>query len=133
MNFGSTHPKQRLSAWGTKASLAAALMAIVVAFTAPCLSAESSEASVSRKGLGAAEEAVAAAYERKHDYERAAVWYRKAADRGNADAQDNLGWLYENGEGVAKDLKQARDWFQKAAAQKFQPAIDALKKLQNMP
>ncbi|HYY27947.1 MAG TPA: hypothetical protein VE860_08390 [Chthoniobacterales bacterium] len=28
---------------------------------------------------------------------------------------DNLGWLYENGKGVAQAYGKAREWFQKAA------------------
>jgi hypothetical protein len=43
-------------------------------------------------------------------------WYRKAADQGNAFAQRNVGFLYANGLGVQRDLKQAREWMQKAAA-----------------
>ena len=34
-------------------------------------------------------------------------WYRKAADQGNADAQNNLGWMYHNGQGVPQDYAQA--------------------------
>jgi TPR repeat protein len=32
------------------------------------------------------------------DYGEAMRWYRKAADQGNASAQTNIGWLYENDE-----------------------------------
>jgi TPR repeat protein len=42
---------------------------------------------------------------------------QKAADKGDAFAQDNLGWLYENGQGVPKDLRKAAELFQKAADQ----------------
>src|SRR5262249_7128630 len=34
------------------------------------------------------------------DYAKAFEWYRKAADQGNADAQDMLGVMYDNGQGV---------------------------------
>jgi hypothetical protein len=44
-------------------------------------------------------------------------WYRKAADQGDADAQNNLGAMYGNGEGVAKDDAEAVKWFRKAADQ----------------
>ena len=37
--------------------------------------------------------------------------------QGNANAQFNLGACYENGEGVAQDMKLAATWFGKAAAQ----------------
>jgi hypothetical protein len=39
------------------------------------------------------------------------------AERGHADAQYSLGWMYEYGKGVTQDYAQARDWFQKSAAQ----------------
>ena len=51
------------------------------------------------------------------DYAEAVRWFRKAANQGNADAQDNLGWLYEHGRGVAQDYAEAMRWFRKAADQ----------------
>ena len=42
---------------------------------------------------------------------------RPLAERGDANAQNNLGVLYYNGEGVPQDYVQARQWFEKAAAQ----------------
>jgi len=42
---------------------------------------------------------------------------RKRADQGNAQAQYNLGLMYANGRGVAKDDGQALAWYQKAADQ----------------
>jgi len=42
------------------------------------------------------------------------IWLRKAADRGNADAQYRLGLIYQSGQGVAKDPVQARQWYFKA-------------------
>jgi len=39
------------------------------------------------------------------------------AAQGDADAQNNLGGLYARGDGVKKDLKKAREWLEKAAAQ----------------
>lgn len=44
-------------------------------------------------------------------------WFRKAAEQGLAEAQNELGRCYLNGEGVEKNLDQAFAWFQKAAAQ----------------
>lgn len=49
------------------------------------------------------------------DFEKAAKWFRKAADAGNAIAQYNLGNLYYNGEGVEKDFVEAAKWFRLAA------------------
>ena len=45
------------------------------------------------------------------------MWYRKAADQGQADAQCNLGAMYAGGEGVARSFEAALVWFKKAAAQ----------------
>lgn len=41
------------------------------------------------------------------DYERAAKWYRRAADAGNADAQFSMGYLYEQGLGVPRNIVRA--------------------------
>jgi TPR repeat protein len=51
------------------------------------------------------------------DHAKAAHWYRKAAEQGDAKAQFNLGVAYEYGEGVKKDLTAALHWFRLAAAQ----------------
>jgi TPR repeat protein len=45
------------------------------------------------------------------------TWYRKAADKGFAQAQFILGVCSANGEGVAKELVQAVSWYRKAAEQ----------------
>jgi hypothetical protein len=50
------------------------------------------------------------------NYAEAMRWYRSAAERGDAQAQYNLGFLYAGGFGVPQDLAQARIWMQKAAA-----------------
>ncbi|MGI9403386.1 MAG: tetratricopeptide repeat protein [Hyphomicrobium sp.] len=41
----------------------------------------------------------------------------KAAEQGDAKAQFNLGLMYGEGRGVARDDAKARAWFQKAAEQ----------------
>ena len=51
------------------------------------------------------------------DYAEAAIWYRKAADHGDAGAQTSLGLMYASGEGVRQDQAQAAIWFRKAADQ----------------
>ena len=40
---------------------------------------------------------------------------RERAVAANAKAMTNLGWLYENGRGVAQDYGKACEWYQKAA------------------
>jgi len=57
------------------------------------------------------------------------VWYRKAAEQGLALAQNNLGSMYANGIGIAKDEVQAVAWYRKAAEQGYAPAQEALKQL----
>lgn len=58
--------------------------------------------------------------------EEAAKYYRLAADQDNADGQYGLGTLYAAGEGVARDAKLARDWFERAASQGHGLAVLAL-------
>ena len=54
---------------------------------------------------------------------------QKAADQGNADAQNNLGRLYATGQGMPKDLGKAAELFQKAADQGNEIATTILKRL----
>jgi formylglycine-generating enzyme required for sulfatase activity len=60
-------------------------------------------------------------------------WYRKAADHGLADAQYNVGVLYDGASGVPRDIEQAKIWYQKAADQGYAPAKAALQRLQSAP
>jgi len=38
-------------------------------------------------------------------------WYRKAAEHGNADAENTLGSIYAEGLGVPRDYVRAYAWF----------------------
>ena len=51
------------------------------------------------------------------DYETAMRLFRPLAEQGNADAQANLGFMYQNGQGVPQDDKRAIAWYRKAADQ----------------
>ena len=51
------------------------------------------------------------------DYQKAAFWYGKAAEQGDAAAQNNLAIMYQLGNGVRQDYRQARSWYEKAAEQ----------------
>jgi TPR repeat protein len=53
------------------------------------------------------------------DYSSAMIWFRKAAEKGNAVAQNNIGWLYQNGWGVSRDYAQAINWYRRAANQGY--------------
>jgi len=44
-------------------------------------------------------------------------WYRSAAERGNVDAQIQVAYMYQQGDGVPKDGAQALEWYRKAAEQ----------------
>jgi len=60
-----------------------------------------------------------AAYEQawfgKTDFQAALKWYRKAAARGDPDAQNSLGQMYEDGEGVRQNYTLAAKWYRRAA------------------
>jgi TPR repeat protein len=45
------------------------------------------------------------------DTAEAMTWYRKAAEHGNADAENNLGAIYAEGRGVPRDYVRAYAWF----------------------
>jgi hypothetical protein len=44
-------------------------------------------------------------------------WYRKAAEQGHAGSQKQLGKMYRDGRGAARDDAQAAYWFRKSALQ----------------
>ena len=44
-------------------------------------------------------------------------WYRLAAEQGDADAQSNLGVMYDSGHGVPQDYAEAVRWYRRAAEQ----------------
>jgi len=100
----------------------------------PKSSAESLRAAADAraKAAAAAEEAEvkdfldrANAARSSEQYAIAAEWYGKAADRGNAIAQYELGRQYQLGHGVPKDPSKAAEWFRKAAEQGH-PVAEAL-------
>lgn len=58
--------------------------------------------------------------------EEAVAYYRKSAAAGNLDGIFGLGGMLANGEGVAKDVKQARSLYLRAAEAGHKPAISAM-------
>ena len=56
--------------------------------------------------------------------------YRHNAERGNAEAQYNLGVAYRKGEGVTQDDAEAAKWFRRAAEQGNSAAQRALRELE---
>ena len=57
-----------------------------------------------------------AAYQ-KGDYAAAVSYWRPLADQGNAEAQNDLGSMYQLGHGVPQNDAQAIAWYRKAADQ----------------
>ena len=51
------------------------------------------------------------------DSHQAYIWFRTAAEQGNAYAQFNLGLMYKKGEGVSHDDARAFIWLRLAALQ----------------
>lgn len=50
------------------------------------------------------------------DYVLAAMWYRRAAELGDPNAQHLLGLMYDKGQGVPVDYVEAHKWLNLAAA-----------------
>jgi TPR repeat protein len=59
-------------------------------------------------------------------YEDAAQWFSKAAAKGSARAQNDLGNLYYDGKGVKQDYAEAANWYRKAAEQGYAGAQNHL-------
>ncbi len=59
---------------------------------------------------------------RNGDYATAFQEWTQAAEAGNADAQFNLAYMYENGQGVHQDLFAAIKWYELAARQNYPTA-----------
>ena len=63
------------------------------------------------------------------DYVEAMRLYRMAAEKGDAYAMYNLGWMYISGDGVSKDRTEATKWYRKAADKGNEYAKNQLKVL----
>ncbi len=53
----------------------------------------------------------------KNNYSVAIVKFKLAATQGDASAQYNIGFMYDNGQGVVQDYAEALKWYKLAAAQ----------------
>ncbi|MCP4700757.1 MAG: hypothetical protein GY862_28470 [Gammaproteobacteria bacterium] len=77
--------------------------------------------------------ALAQIHEADGSYKKAVSWYGIAAKQGDAEAQHNLGGIYRDGKGgIARDKKEARSLFEKAAAQGHERARKELDKLKSL-
>ena len=102
------------------AALTAAMMLTSVSASAQTLDVKNTPAQTASSAEQKFEQGIAA-YKRQ-DYATALKIFSELANQGYADAQNNLGFMYENGQGVAKDYRQALLWYQKAVSQEH---IDA--------
>lgn len=71
-------------------------------------------------GVGEAQHDLAAIYTAgrggvTQNFEKAALWFREAADQGISNASYNLGVLYHQGLGVDRDLDRALYWYRESA------------------
>lgn len=64
--------------------------------------------------------------EQADDRGEAVKFYKKAADQGNAEGQFGYAALLASGEGIAKNLPEARRWLETAAKQGHKMAINEL-------
>jgi TonB family protein len=53
----------------------------------------------------------------EQSYAEAMAWYSRAADKGDAEAQNAIGYLHQQGWGVTQDYAKAMVWYRKAADQ----------------
>lgn len=51
------------------------------------------------------------------DYQEAVSVWRRLAEQGDAKAQETLGWAYEDGRALPRDLEKSVAWYSKAAVQ----------------
>ncbi|AHN43052.1 beta-lactamase [Helicobacter pylori oki828] len=65
----------------------------------------------------------------KQDFSKAKGYFEKACDLNNGGGCSNLGVLYQNGEGVEKNLIKAAYFYSKACKLEFQKACEVLKEL----
>ena len=69
------------------------------------------------QGDAVAQIKVALACDEAGDPEEAAQWYALAAEQGVSEAQNNLGVMLKDGQGVEQDYDEAARWFTMAARQ----------------
>jgi TPR repeat protein len=81
------------------------------------------------KGDGTALWGVGEVHAAKSQYKEAFEWYMKAAAQGDSDGEYRLGFCYELGQYVAKDIPKAIEWYTRAAKKGHNDAKEALGEL----
>lgn len=102
----------------------------------PTVAAAATRATDERSGAASGLVERAAKYEHgeavPRDYQRALELYCQAARSGNPTAFLNLGWMYLNGRGVARDDARAVAWLKRAANHGIDQAVNLLALLRNV-
>lgn len=65
----------------------------------------------------------------KKDLNKAFIFFERAALRNDPLAQNNVGWMYEHGEGTQKDIDKAKYWYQIALDNGYELANQNLKRV----
>lgn len=65
-------------------------------------------------------------YDLSQDLKEAYKWYLLAAEQGDKNGEDEIGWRYLYGNGIAKDTGKAFDWLRKAAEKGHRRSIISL-------
>ena len=73
-----------------------------------CISCSESPSDIQRRGVR---------HYNAGEYSQAVACFREAAEKGDAEAQLNLGSCYDNGRGVEKNNFEAAKWYRKSAEQ----------------
>ena len=68
-------------------------------------------------------------YHHKHWYTEALQWFMSGAQKGEKESQFFVGLYYEKGNGTVRNINQAINWYQKAANQGEDKAINNLKRI----
>lgn len=66
---------------------------------------------------------------RNGNYQEAVKWFKKAANQGVAQAQSNLGAMYDKGEGVRPDESKAKALFGQACDNGLQNGCEGCREL----
>jgi len=74
-------------------------------------------AALAERGDAVAQLKIGLAFDKEQNFEKAVCWYKKAAEQGLSEAQNNLGVMYKDGQGVKQDYQEAARWFMLAAGQ----------------
>ncbi len=65
----------------------------------------------------------------KKDHQKALELYTKSTENGNRIAPYNIGFMYEYGEGVQKNINTAIKWYQMSCERYLQPGCERYERL----